>query len=129
MDKNEVESVKKRCLCAGIKFDDNRIIADTFRNTDILISDYSSILRFFLAMNKPVIYCYTDYKANAEFLSLHNAMYISTSWESLEKHLTNLIEGNDYLEDRRGSLVNEILLSKKDIASEMCNILYKDCFE
>ena len=72
--KEEIERLEQRCADAGISFDKNRIIADTFAETDILVSDYSSIIKLYMAMEKPVVYCPSELPLNDDFIQLTNGM-------------------------------------------------------
>ena len=50
MSKDEVEEYKKLVVESGAYFDSNKLIEDTFTNTDILITDFTSaIITFFLS--------------------------------------------------------------------------------
>ena len=122
----EVEQIKGRCADAGIRFDQNRIVADTFAETDILVTDYSSLIKMFLVMEKPVLYCPVNVEVNEEFEELMQAMYLTHSWEEIEKTLFALTAGEDSLKDIRKKMVSEILLRKKNAAAEIANTLFLD---
>ena len=126
MTENEIRQLKERCSNAGICFDSNRIVADTFRDTDILVSDYSSILGLFLAMNKPIVYCPGNIPFTAEFLQQRDAMYEAPSWEEIERHLKNLLTGNDPLAEKRQAVITDCLLKKQNAAKQIADILEQD---
>ena len=122
----EVEEIKSRCADAGIRFDQNRIVADTFTETDILITDYSSLIKMFMVMGKPVLYCPTDVAVNEEFQELMQSMYLTYSWEEIEQTLKDLTSGKDDLKDTRDAMVSEILLRKKNTVAAIADILSAD---
>lgn len=126
MTAEDVEQIKKRCADAGILFDGNRIVADTFTETDILVTDYSSLIKLFLVMGKPVLYCKTNIAVNSEFEELMQAMYLSNSWEEIEKTLMDLTSGKDDLKEKREQMVSDILLRKKNAVAEIANVLLQD---
>ena len=57
MTERDVENYKNSVKEHGASFDKNEIVGDTFRQTEILITDYSSIILEFFLSGKPVIYC------------------------------------------------------------------------
>ncbi|MBO4835872.1 MAG: CDP-glycerol glycerophosphotransferase family protein, partial [Lachnospiraceae bacterium] len=126
MTLEDVEQIKRRCADAGIRFDTNRIVADTFTETDILVTDYSSLIKLFLVMGKPVLYCKTNIAVNTEFEELMQAMYLSDNWDEIEKTLMDLTSGKDDLKEKREQMVSDILLRKKNAVSEIANVLLQD---
>lgn len=121
----EVKSLKQKCADIGIRFDSNRLVSDTFRETDILVTDYSSLIKLFLVMDKPVLYCPTEeVLVNEEFEELTKAMYLTDSWSEIEKTLKSLCEGADPLKEIRRELVDQILLRKKQSVKEIAETLF-----
>ena len=123
MTAEEIDALKARCASAGITFDHNRIVADTFRNTDIVVSDYSSILGLFLAMDKPIIYCMFPHQLTQAFLKQLDAMYHAESWEDIEKALDMLLDGEDPLREKRREVIDHVLLEKRNAAEKIADIL------
>lgn len=126
MTEEEVRALKQRCAEAGIRFDANRVVADTFRETDILVSDYSSILGLFMATGKPVIYCPSGIPLNDECRQLTDAMYPAESWEALEQALNQLIAGEDPMKEKRRQAVSRTVLKKQHAAAAIADIIYRD---
>ena len=91
-------------------FDDNKKYvydrsgdyASTFWNTDILITDYSSIIVEYFLTEKPIIYCDVGIKdPDLVFRKIMERMYIVNSWDEVEAMLDKLISGDDPLKDKR----------------------------
>ena len=122
----EVDRIKCLCTDAGIRFDQNRIVADTFTETDILITDYSSLIKMFMVMGKPVLYCPTDVAVNDEFKELMQVMYLTNTWEEIGQTLAELTSGKDQLKEARDKKVSEILLRKKNAVAAIAEVLLAD---
>jgi len=125
MTEAEISELKARCAAANIDFDQNRMILDTFRETDVLITDYSSIISLFLVTGKPIVYCPTDVELTADFERLLSGMYVAESWDSLKRYLNAMREGDDPLFDIRNRIVQKELLSKKNATGRIMEILVR----
>lgn len=123
MSESEVFSLKKSLSEKGITFDDNREIRDTFIYTDVLISDYSSVISLFMISEKAVIYCPCDLPVSDSFKKLSSVMYISNDWEDVEKNLNNLSQGVDPALADRKRIVDEELHRKKNATKRIMNVI------
>lgn len=126
MTAEEIQALKDRCAEAGIRFDPNRIIADTFRETDILVSDYSSVLGLFLAMDKPIVYCPGNIPFTPSFRMQETVMYHAENWDGIEKQLDSLLQGNDPMKEKRQDVIRQCLLRKPGAAEKIAEIIYLD---
>ena len=128
MTQGELDDFFSRCSEAGIRFDTNTMIYDTFKETDILISDYSSVISLFLATGKPLIYCVSSETAyaNTIFNKLMEVMYIASSWEDVELCLEELTAGRDKLAEERSSVVDSVLLYKPNAVADILNAIISD---
>ena len=126
MTEDDLRKLKERCAEAGVRFDPNRIVADTFRETDILISDYSSILGLFLASGKPIIYCPSGIPLNDECLLQVNSMYHAESWEQVESALLRLLDGDDPMKEKREAVINSSLLKRRGSVRAIADVVAQD---
>lgn len=122
----DVANIKKECKNKGINFDLNRNIENTLCETDILISDYSSILRLFLATGKPIIYCPCDIPLNEEFLKFVDVMYVANNWSDITFFVKKLLSGDDCLYEQRKKCINDKLINKKNVVNSIADIIYND---
>lgn len=107
MTRETTEAYKEKLRQAGIALDANALVEDTFRTTDVLLTDSSSIVDVFFLSARPIIYCpYTD-DLNEEYRQMFTAMYIARSWEEVERYLALLLSGEDPLRKHREALVAE----------------------
>ena len=128
MTKDKINEYRKRLK-------DNRIVHNftaedmdkSIRDVDIFIADYSSILIEFFLTGRPIIYC--EFKNAApfpEYAEMFAAMYIARSWKDVERHLDNLMTGNDPLFDKRQEISQKIYETHKDATEKIIARLVQD---
>lgn len=123
---DEKEKIIERCNNVGIKFDDNKVIRDTFDDSDILISDYSSVISLFYVSGKPIIYCPTDVSVTEDFKKIEKSLYVAYDWDSIEKCLESLIKGNDLKEEERKEINKKYFYYSKNCIGKIINKIIED---
>lgn len=109
MTDEEVTIYKDKLAQAGIKLDQNALVEETFENTDVLITDFSSIIINYFLSGKPIIYCSdTEIGFSETYQSIIDSSYIARSWEEIETIVQNLLAGNDYLKEKRLNAIEKI---------------------
>ncbi len=126
MTEEQVDTYKNKCSANGIKFDTNKVIEDSFKETDILISDLSSILWLFFYTGKPIIYCPCDIELSEELTELIQYMYVAKSWEEVSKILEQLLQGNDIMKKEREKFLLERKNKYNDATENILEFIYKD---
>ncbi|MBQ9608462.1 MAG: CDP-glycerol glycerophosphotransferase family protein [Lachnospiraceae bacterium] len=126
MSENEVQNYKKKCEENCIKFDNNMMIEDSFKKTDILISDWSSILWLFFYTGKPIIYCPCDVELSEELDEIVKLMYIAESWEDVKRILDDLLNGNDYMKEQREHYLELQKNKYNDATGSILEFVYDD---
>lgn len=87
---------------AGILFDINEDIDDTFSEIDILITDFSSVISNYAFTSKPMIYCPSDCNLiNDVYEEIISANYVAEDWGTIKEYLNKLINGDDRLKNKR----------------------------
>ena len=89
----------------GIEEDSNASIEDTFRSTDILLSDISSIVPMFFLSGKPIILCPPEIDYSILYETLIPGIYVANNWEELKAHLDMLLSGKDPLKEKRREII------------------------
>lgn len=106
MSKEEVELYKKTLnKMENISLDNNKDYLIGFQESDILVTDFSSLIIEYFMMGKPIIYC-----GNLEalpFKELRDNVYLANQWKDVIDVLEKLKRGIDPLKSRR------LLVSKK----------------
>ena len=125
MTREEVNDYKNKLKQKNVFLDENAIIEDTFRDTDILISDISSIVTLFYLTGKPVIFCASKRTMNDTFKQIVDSLYYATSWQEVESYLTEIINNNDYMYQKRIDLRNKLFNKQNNVAKYIVDILCK----
>ena len=103
---------KELCRC-GIIIDEGGDLYERLTQTDILISDYSSILMPFFLTERPIIYCvHPNIELNDTYKLLMQGMYLAYNKEDVEKYVSMLMKGDDPLRKERIKIKRRI----KDVA-------------
>ena len=108
----------------GIAIDDNTSIFDTFNDTDILISDRSSVMSIFIMTGKPVIYCPFGSDYFELFDKTVSGCYIANDWNELESTVRMLLSGEDPLREKRLGISNELNLKYNHSSEAIVEYIY-----
>jgi hypothetical protein len=111
MTEDEVDDYKELLKKYKIVIDDKSPIDSVIKYTDILISDISSIIPQFFATGKPVIYCRSTLPCNEEFSKMLEGIYVADCWEDVRKYVTEIVSGNDYLQEKRIKILDSELFT------------------
>ncbi len=129
MNKNDVDAYIKDVQSSGVSIDDNKNINDTFQNTDILISDRSSIIPMFFLTGKPIVYCPFDLECSYLFETIMPGLYIANKWDDLRHILDHLIEGKDELKEIRCEIIQKYFISNINASQNIVDTIYSDYYE
>ena len=109
MTPEEIEEYKNHVNESGASFDSNKLIEDSFRNTDILITDFSSAIVTFFFTGKPIIYCSgSDFVMDETFRTIMDSVYIATNWTDVQRCVLDLTNGADPLYNKRQEVIKNI---------------------
>ena len=125
MTETEVEEYRELVKESGAVFDDNKLIEDTFNSTDILITDFSSVIMTFFLSGRPIIYCAgKDFAMTETFREIINSLYIATKWEDVQRIVRDLMDGKDPLYEKRQMIIHRIDRTKSSV-----NNIIEDLYE
>lgn len=108
MSENEVDDYKKQFDNKRLFLDQHRDYQPTMWCSDVLITDFSSIIIEYFIMNKPIIYCESDVEPTPTFQKILDVSYIAKDYEDIKKYLDHLEKGIDPLKERREKMIQEI---------------------
>lgn len=112
---------------AGVIYDDNDDVNDTFKKTDVLITDFSSIIANYCFTGRPMIYCPDRCnELNDVYKSIVKGAYRSENWQELKKALELIISGKDDLIEVRKSIKQEWEDNHIHAADNIVEIIKKD---
>jgi len=126
MDKDEKENYCDKLKENDIEISQGLDLETEFCKTDLLITDWSSIIPMFFLTGKPIIYCVSDIELNLECSLISEGMYLAYSWDDIEKHVKDLIQGNDYLFDKRNMIIKKMQKEHRGATERIINELYND---
>ncbi len=99
----------------------------TFWKSDVLVTDFSSIIVEYFVTKKPVIYCSKDLTIfNSYIRNIMNGCYLVSSEEELKKVLDGLKNGYDPLREKRHQLVDSLLAKHtEDTVNNIINAVWE----
>lgn len=127
MTEMQVQDYKKEIQDKGVFFDKNVYIEDTFKQTDILVTDFSSIVITYMLSGKPIIYCSnTDVRFSEIYKKIIDCAYIANDYSDIEKYTRMLVNGTDPLKQRRIDLAGELKKEHYNATERIIECLYED---
>ena len=101
MSEQEVIAYKETAKKIGVEISQGKPLDEDFKWADVLITDFSSIIPMYFLTGKPIIYCHQDIEWNSAYNKLKPGIYWAETWIEVERHLKDILSGNDYLRDER----------------------------
>lgn len=102
----EREEFEREMAVRHVGMDQNMLVEDTFAETDILLTDFSSAVILFFMTGNPVIYCASAEEMNENYRRMAEGMYMAGNWEEIRSAVAMLAEGRDPLEAIRGEIIS-----------------------
>ena len=126
MTEKEVEEYKKKLSESGVQLDSHEMIEDTLKETDILITDFSSIMIMYFLTGRPMIFCNSNYEFSRSYKKMLEGVYIANSWSDIEKYVKCISEGNDYLREVREKIIREEFANIKGATDKIVKYIVED---
>ncbi len=92
----------------NMAIDESGSYKDSFMTSDLLISDYSSMMVEYFATGKPIIYTHRKNEFNDYALNLSKGMYWVENQKDLEEKILMILNGIDPLKDFRQKLISKM---------------------
>ena len=130
-DQEYIDEHRKKWNKIGIREDENRNIEESFKDTDILITDPSSVIAMFFMTKKPIIFCPKEPYIQADLSSLLNSiipgLYIARNWMELKQHLDTLLrEHKDPLREKRLEILRDNFKESENATNNIVEYVYND---
>lgn len=109
-----------------ISISSRKSLYEEFEETDVLITDYSSIIPMFFLTKKPIIYCPADITLNSEYKRIAEGMYIAENWDEVKKYMNEILNGNDYLKEKRIEIAEELMVNHENASVKIVDTLFAD---
>ena len=124
---DEVNQFKRRISeIENVELDNEKDYLISFNKSDLLISDYTSLLLEYFVSKKPILYCgeedafNDDYAKMAQtFYSIHNLTDLKSTLDLL------LLSGKDELKENREKVIERLIDTNQTASSKIVRILIK----
>ena len=102
-------------------------IDEVLVETDVLISDFSTILGTFFLTGRPIIYCDKGIPLNEVYSGMARYMYVANNWEEVEKWYDRVvIQKDDFLKTERLKYISEHYGNEINSSSRIIDALIDD---
>ena len=81
--------------------------------TEILITDFSTIIGSFFMTGRPIIYCENGIEFNPVYQEMKDYMYVAHTWDEVQKYTNELLAGRDVLKSERLQFIEDTYKSSK----------------
>lgn len=110
MTQKGVEEYKK-LLTGNITYDEEGNYSKTFQESDVLVTDFSSIILDYFILDKPIIICGNNDETKYFNImkKISKACYKAKNWKEVEKLLTDISKGIDSKKKERQKIIKEII--------------------
>ena len=114
-----VEKIENVC------FDYNEDYLISFSESDILISDFSTLIVEFFVTGKPIIYCgeFDDFNYIAQKIA--TSFYSVKSKDELQEIIETLVANNDFKQSNRKELLDKLFNLEESASENIKNVLLK----
>lgn len=125
MTVEEIDKFKKLAEHLNVEIDAHGPIDAILKETDLLITDVSSIIVSFFSTGRPIIYCECEMEPNFDLKEMMKGMYIARSEQDIKIYTDKLLKGDDYLKETRERILASSLFSvHKDSSRKIIDFLY-----
>lgn len=123
--KEDYHNFEKRIKIMGnVELDKENDYLISFETSDILISDYTSLLLEYFATGKPILYCGENDAFNEYGNKMAQTFYKMRNIDDLKKALDKLIlENIDELKEKRDCVIKDMFNFDQTAASRIMNII------
>ena len=131
MTKKEVKNYLASFNQKNMIYDQQSEYLETFKDSDILITDFSSIIIEYFVLGKPIILCDKDsHRYSGIMKKIDKVCYHAVEWNEIEKIIKQIKEGKDKLKNKRDELLKQIIdCNKEDSAKLITECIKQDFYK
>jgi hypothetical protein len=108
-------------------YDNGASYEKTFWNSDMLLTDVSSVIAEYFLTGKPVVYCETGSVPNQLLEEMMKVFYVVKTWEEAKEKVLALSQGIDPLKEERERKIEELMGSDfEHISQRFLEEIYQD---
>lgn len=112
----------------GVLIDTTSAIDDILRKTELLITDFSTIIGNFLMMGRPIIYCDNGIVFNKVYQEIEKTLYIAHEWSDVRAITNKIMDGIDPMKSVRKQYI-EKYKGYSGASERIANYIKKDAME
>lgn len=101
----------------------NGSVFDDFKDAEILITDFSSIIIFFFLSGRPIIYSPLDTDFNKDYTMIIDSAYVADTFEEVESYLKKIKNGDDSMKEKREKVIEIFYKKHHGSADRIINYL------
>ena len=130
MTGEEMADLLNRYRNAGIIIDPNADVNNTLAGTDVLLTDFSSIIMNAFLYGIPIVYLKDLPRTPLyePFESISGTLYYPKNWEEAKTQAARLLENEDPMKEKREALLLGVLEENKDSAKKITEAIAADYF-
>lgn len=110
----------------NVLFDTECPIEEIFYKTDLLITDYSSIIPQFFVTNRPIIYCDKGIPINDDYKKIMKHCYIANSWNDVEENIKQILIEGDRKKTNRQNYISATFENSRRASQRIVNEIIKN---
>ena len=112
----------------SVKYDKDLPLEESLKRTDVLITDFSSIIIQFYLTGRPIIYCESCIEMNEIFQKMKKGMYIVNDVNDFINEVDKLSDNNDCLKKERVKIIRSDFSIHKNATSNILKMIKNDYF-
>lgn len=106
---NDVSNMRSEITnLPNVFLDESESYLDSFKKSDILIADFTSLIVEYFASGKPVIFLGDLSNIDSRYKRIVDSFYNLNEWNGIEKCLNELFNGIDDKQDQRLNAINDL---------------------
>ncbi len=126
MTREDIGSYLKRLEQAGIMYDTGSNLFDALKDTDVLITDFSSVVIEYFLTGRPIIYCEAGMEFNEIFRKISEGFYMAYCEDDVVRFMDMLQKGEDVLFEKRQELIREYMMDHRDSSKKIAGTIFTD---
>lgn len=126
MTEGEIDQFMAELKSRNIVYDRNTPVYESLKGTDLLITDYSSIIIQYFLTGRPIIYCESTIKFNDSFQVMKKGLYSVKSEGDLKTAVADILGGHDPLKGCRETIINTEFDMHKNAVENILGEIIKD---
>lgn len=111
-----------------LEYDAGKQYADNFWRSDVMLTDFSSVIMEYFLTGKPIVFCPSSIQINDFFRDILSVNYVAETWEEAENILSNLASGIDPYREAREKKAAAFLGDYPSVSKRILNAIAEDCW-